>query len=308
LDRLDIKLLGELSRRTSGVTFQPLVKRGYKRIADNLGLDEDTIRKRVERLRACGLMRGWKILINPSLLGLTTYTIQLSVGPGSTPDEAIRKIKLVPGVFSIIREVGDVLRVSLLCEDEESFKNRLGLVSELVGARDVTTLSNGNPEADVELTKTDWQLIDRLKLRPSLNYRELAEDSGLSTKTVRRRLIRLTQGKALGFVPDIDLRLLEGAACVDLFVYYTNSGLKATIDGSIFTKFEEYVLRAGWGSRSHGHFMFIVPRVTIAQEILDWARAQQGVREARLSFIYEWILLHDQAWSELERARKLTTE
>src|SRR3989442_14862200 len=156
-------------------------------------------------------MRGWKILINPSLLGLTTYTIQLSVGPGSTPDEAIRKIKLVPGVFSIVREVGDVLRVSLLCEDEESFKNRLGLVSELVGARDVTTRSNENPEADVELTKTDWQLMDRLKLRHSLNYRELAEDTALQTNSVRRQLIRVTQRKSLGFLLDIDLCLLEGA-------------------------------------------------------------------------------------------------
>ncbi len=299
MDRLDIKLLGQLARGISSFDFQPEVKAAYRRIACNLEVDEDTVRKRVERLRARGLIRAWQLAVNPNILGMTIFAIWMSVGPQLTLEEAIRKIKLVHGVISITHEIGDVLGVGLFCENEEVFKKRLGLISELVDARNVMTNFVQYPSPGVEVTKTDWNLIKRLRLRPTLSHKELANDLGLSTRTVKRRLTRLAQGKVIFFLPDIDLKLLEGAACVDLFVFYSASGLKGDVDRSIFSKFEDFILRAGWGSRVHGHFTFIVPSVTVAQGIVDWVRDLPGVREVRLSFIYEWILLYDEAWAEL---------
>ncbi len=298
MDRIDIRLLGQLARGMSSQGFQPEVKGVYGRIAKKLGLDEDTVRKRVERLESTGVILGWQLVMNPNVLGLKMFAIWMTVSPQLRIEEAVRKIRLVHGVITILCEVGDAFGVGLICESEEVFRKKVELISELAGPKELTTYVVNYPGTEVELTVTDWQIIKAFRPDPLVRYSEVAEKLGLSSRTVQRRLTRLTEGNAIFFLPNIDFSLLEGASCVDLFVSYTASGFKGEVDRSIFTKFEDYLLRAGWGSANNGHFEFLIPNVRIAQEIVDWTRGLRGVRETKLNFVYDWLNFFDDALDE----------
>jgi DNA-binding Lrp family transcriptional regulator len=153
-------------------------------------------------------------------------------------------------------------------------------------------------------------MIKALRPNPLISYVELAKKLGLSSKTVRKRLSRLMQGNAVSFMPEIDLGRLEGASCVDLFVTYTASKFKGEVDGSIATKFQDYLLRAGWGSANQGHFQFLVPNNRVAQEILDWAGGLPGVRELDLYFLLELLTFGEDVFEEVfgERIRNARQE
>ncbi len=86
---------------------------------------------------------------------------------------------------------------------------------------------------------------------------------------------------------------------MDLFVLYTGSSFKEGVDKSIFARFEGYAMRAGWGSPNHGHFEFIVPNLAVVQEIVNWARGLNGVREVKLNFVYDWLNFYDEALDEI---------
>jgi DNA-binding Lrp family transcriptional regulator len=292
-------VLGQLSRGTSSLGREPEVKGVYARVAEKLELDEDTVRKRVDRLESAGIIRGWQLLVNPNVLGLKIYAVRMTVNPQLRMEEAVRKIKLVHGIISIVRDLVDVLTVGLFCESEEVFRSKVELISELTGTKELTTYVVSYPEAEVEPTYTDWRIIDAFRPDPLLRYTRAAEKLGLSSRTVHRRLRKLTRGNVIFFRPNIDFSLFEGSSCVDLFVSYTSSGFKHEVDRSIFAKYEDCILRAGWGSASHGYFEFVITNVHVAQEIVDWTRSLRGIREVKLNFKHDRLNFYEEALDEV---------
>jgi DNA-binding Lrp family transcriptional regulator len=303
LDTLDIKILGQLGRGFSSHGFEPEVKGAYGRIAKNLGLDEDTIRKRVDRLESAGVIKGWYLIPNPNALGVKTLFVDMILDPKLKIDEIVRKLKLVFGVIRIFRYVGDGLGVALLIESEEMSRKRAELIAELVGPKELKTYASEGPRVDVSLTSTDYEIIKALRPDPLVSHAELAQKLGLSSKTVSRRLSRLAQGNVLFFMPNIDYSRLEGVSCVDLFVNYTSTKFKGAVDTSVAKRFPDYLLRVGWGSANHGHFSFLVPSLAVAQQIMDWARGLQGVRDVDLRFLIDTVTFSDDAVEEVLRAK-----
>jgi DNA-binding Lrp family transcriptional regulator len=299
LDRIDIKILGQLFRGVSSIGREPEVKGVYGRVAKKLRLDEEAVRRRVVRMESAGLIRGWQLLINPNVLGLKQYGVLMTVNPQVRIEEAVRKIRLVQGITYICRPPGDMLRIGILCKNEGIFKKNVDLISELAGTKERMTYAVCYPAAEFEPTRADWQVINAFRPDPLVHYAEVAEKLGLSSRTVRRRLKRLAHGNVVFFRPNIDFSLLDGCSCASLFILYTASGFKGRVDIGIFTKFEDYVLRAGWGNPSHGYFEFVIPNIDIAQEIVDWTRAQQGVKEVRLNFRNHRLNFYDEALDEI---------
>ena len=299
MDRIDIKVLGGLSRGTSSVGGQPVLRGVFGRIAKTLALDEDTVRKRVNRLESAGIFRGWQLVVNPDILGLKVYVARVAASPELGIKEAVRKIMLVNGVISITREVVDTLGIAIICENERVFRKRVELISELAGTKVLTTFAVDYPKLGVRMSRTDWQIINAFRPNPSIRYSQVAEKLGISSRTVQRKLKKLAVGKAIFFRPIIDFSRFEGASWVSLFVYYASSGFKREIDRRIFGRFQDYILRAGWGSASHGYFEFISPNVNVLKDIVDWTRGVRGVKELRLDFNYDRLSLYDDALDEI---------
>jgi len=303
LDRLDIRILGQLYRGVSKIGFRPDVKGMYGSMAEKLEIDEDTVRKRVDRLHSMGVIRGWQLVVNPHVFGLDTYAVWMTVDSELKIEETMRKIRLVHGILTIAREMGNVVSMGMVCENESVFRKRVELISELTGGKQLASYAVAQPKSEVEPTSTDWQIINAITPDPLGSYTRVAEKLGLSSRTVQRRITRLINGKVIFFLPNVDFSHLEGASWVSLLVSYAESGFKDRIERSIFTKFEDYVLQVAWSDAGYGYFEFIIPNIHLVEEIADWTRTQRGIGDVRVNFNYERQNFYDDVLDEIKASR-----
>jgi DNA-binding Lrp family transcriptional regulator len=303
LDRIDIKVLGQLYRGVSKLDFRPEVKGLNGRIAKKLSLDEDTVRRRVDRLESIGVIQGWQLIVNPEVFGLITCVVWMRVDSQTRIEEAVRKTRLVPGIVTIAREMGNILSIGLVCENERVFSERVALISELTKGKELMTYVVAHPKTEIEPTSTDWQIINALRPDPLARYTRVAEKLDLSSRTIQKRITKLARGNAIFFLLNIDFSRLEGALCVSLVVYYADGGFKDQVERSIFTKFEDYVLQVAWGDVSHGYLQFVIPNVLVVQEIVHCTRALKGVKDVKVNLNYDRLFFYDAVQDDLIASR-----
>jgi DNA-binding Lrp family transcriptional regulator len=65
-DDLQVRILREL---TSPASFRWNVRESYASIGKKLGVDAETVRKRVKRARERGFLQSWRLIPNPDALG-----------------------------------------------------------------------------------------------------------------------------------------------------------------------------------------------------------------------------------------------
>lgn len=97
-DALDNQVLRELG---SGRFPQWDVRESYASIAKRVGVNEETVRKRVRRLERLGTVQGWRVVIHPKLVGCSEAMIDLEVGFGKSKEGVLAELKLVDGVIVI---------------------------------------------------------------------------------------------------------------------------------------------------------------------------------------------------------------
>ena len=303
MDRIDIRILGQLHRGVSKLGFEPDIKRLYGRMAKKLALDEDTVRKRVERLESTGVIRGWQLVVNPDALALRTYALRMVIDPQIRVDEAVRRIRLVNGTFSIGRDTDNAFSMSVVCENEQAFRKRVELICELTRGKELGAYLVPQRRTEVEPTPVDWQIIRMLRPDPLVPYSRVAGRLGLSSKTVQRRIARLVRANVISFVIDVDFSRMEGALSASLIAHYADGRFQDEVEKGIFTKFEDYLLRVGWTSPSQSFFEFVVPNVHVAQEIADWTRDQRGVSGVKVNLNYNRLRFHGEVLDEIMASR-----
>lgn len=70
MDLLDTGILRELITDVPNRCLQPDIKKSYVSIAKKLDTTEDTVRNGVRWLHDRGIVRGWRLGVNPTLYGL----------------------------------------------------------------------------------------------------------------------------------------------------------------------------------------------------------------------------------------------
>ena len=99
----------------------------YAQLAAKWGVTVATIRNRIKRLKAAGVMEIILVL-NPKMVGFETFVvIGVRLAPGTDMDGAIKRIMAVPGVTNVIMVAGRYdLFVHCFCQDIEAYKQLIG--------------------------------------------------------------------------------------------------------------------------------------------------------------------------------------
>ena len=297
MDTLDIRLLREYLQGSPGFRFQTDVRRSLREIATQFDLDADTVRKRLDRLEESGVIRSWQVGVNPDILGCTTSGVVFDIDPTLSKEDVIAKIKLVEGVFYILNFVGSTVTVALLHEGERIRTREIELIARIAGAKNLRRLGPVSSPPSPRITKTDLRIIGALRREPKKPYRAVASMLGISSRTVRRRINRLVEGKALFVTAEIDVKAMTGGVCANLVVSYHNPSAKKRLDTRIPARFEPYVIRAGSGWAQYGHFMFMFPNIPIALDVQRSIEGMKGVKDATLHFVKE-IIVSDEPFHE----------
>jgi DNA-binding Lrp family transcriptional regulator len=230
-DLLDIKLVYalQLDGRAS-----------FSVIGEVLGVSDQTIARRYNRLRSSGLLRV-RGLVEPDLLGLRSWLVRVQCTPSAAaavaealarrPDTAW--ISLTSGgteVACVVRtRSGDedshllldtlprsrgVTGITAQCVLHTYFGGVLSLVNKsgTLTPEQVAVLqpqAGPRPAAPARVTDADEPLLNALELDGRTTFSDLATETGWSQSTVRRRLADLRASGLLYFDVDFHHSLLD---------------------------------------------------------------------------------------------------
>jgi DNA-binding Lrp family transcriptional regulator len=298
LDKLDIKILRELIQDQSHL-FVSDFRRSLRIIGKKFKVDEHTVKNRMVRLRQLGVWEGWWLFLNPRLFGMKLYIFWLDI-PADSKDDSIRKLKLIDGVININHYYNNVIHAFMFCQDEQNLRKKIELVSAMSNTENAIVGEAHYPACEVSLTKTDWQIARSMLTDPKKSYNVVAKELGLSTKTVKRRLRRMIEGKALFAIISTNLSLFTGGVVADLVVLYVKSESRIDVDKEIMSHLDDYLCFFAQ-LIGVGFFRVIIPNLLKADEISSWVKQQSGVRSARMYLLKDRIQLYGVLDEQLKR-------
>ena len=188
---------------------------------------------------------------------------------------------------------GSLIAVTLNCENEQSIKNQIELISRISAAENMVVARGRFPKCDISLSKTDWEIIRSVHRNPRKSYTTVSKELRLSTKTVKRRLARMIEGKAVVVLWASNPKMLEGAILADVRVIHDSPESRREVDQKIISHLDDYLYFAGLVYDGLSFFLLIVPSVSKIQEIVNWVKQQQGVRNARIDILQERLVLSE---------------
>src|SRR5712692_6581095 len=201
VDSLDIRVCRELFRDRTGPLLQSDFRRSYRSMARKLRVDEVTVRNRIKRFQQSGFLKGWRLIVNPGLLGARFAQLWFDVRPPSAKDELVRKLSLMAGVLAISDSYGSSLALVIMYESEISAKKEFELIARMSNAQSLVRANIPFPVCTIELVHTDWKIIRAIQTDPRRSYSVISREVGRSQKTVKRRLQRMIERMALFVIP-----------------------------------------------------------------------------------------------------------
>lgn len=300
LDRLDIAILRSLFLDVNNCPARSEIHESLSSIARKLDLSEVALRCRVNGLTRSGFLKGWSVFLNPNAIGQRVAQVHLDVLPPSSKQNVIRKIRLVDGVWMVIDYLENTLAVGIYYEDESSFRNRVELMSRIANAEHVLYGETPFPSCNHKFTQADLAIIRGVQGEPWQTYASIACQAGLSARTVRRRLNRMIDERALFITPKLDFRRLKGIA-VDLFVFCDDKELARNAEKKILSLYGDRIVAAMLGGPKHLCISLVFDNVSERNEILSRVRQLQGVRKTYAELIEERLEQYQTFKNQIER-------
>ncbi len=146
LDELDLRIL-KILQLNSRIPFSDLARK--------LGVPEATVRYRIKRLIAKGIIRGFYTLLNPRKVGFPFSLIILADVDPDELDHAFSELKKMPEATHVFKLTGKYNIVAIFHAKDMGHVNRIdGAVRSLKGVKTaetllVTGLIHINPELPI---------------------------------------------------------------------------------------------------------------------------------------------------------------
>lgn len=304
MDAIDAGIIREFSGPDGA--YQWNVRHPYSAIARKIGVDEETIRRRVHGMWQSGLIWGSELIVNPYLLGREPVRMLLdaSSGESSSKKEIISQLKLVDGVLLIINTLGEGLQIFLFCENEDAISRRTQLIASICKSKEEPWILRnldalGLPPCRLKLSKTDLLILKSLRTDPRKSTRRVGTETGVSTRTVERRIRTLTDAGAFYHMFQLDFQKLDGVAA-SITVSFHSEKTKRKLDSMIVSRLER-LFYSKTNAKSTSQFNFACANVGEAEQIFEWIQELDGVLEARMGIIKEYILNSEWIDGEIDR-------
>jgi DNA-binding Lrp family transcriptional regulator len=214
MDETDLRLIGLLNTNS---------RTPFRDLAEKLGVSVQAVHKRVKALEEAGVILRYTA--NLSLKHLKAVPVGISGHTTAVPasdaakalgkDDSTYLVHVSDDFFSImvmLRSIGDLERyVEFLKKDTLMADISISLPS----AMGFTSLERQNvaPEP-LELTPVDFRIIRSLQGGARKEVVDIAGDVGISAKTVKRRLARMTEAGAIDFSTQFDLGAQNGISSI----------------------------------------------------------------------------------------------
>jgi DNA-binding Lrp family transcriptional regulator len=299
-DELDRSIVKEIISPSS---LRWDVREPYSRIAKRLAVDEETVRRRVARLRETGTIGNFVLFLNPHVLYRNNAILYLESKDYASIEQAISKLKLMDGIISLtsVHEAG--LLVSIYYQSESALAMQVALIESICEKKTAMLWRVPYPQFEGDLTKMDWIILRALRKDPRRKLSDLASDLGISSRTINRRTKRLNDGNTMFLFLEFDLTKVEGLRYL-LLVYCEDKERKREADKIILSRLQNLIYSETWAP-NHSLFAFACENILKADSISSWVRKINGVNDMKLGVIRSRI--HNMDWVDEEIQRRIAS-
>jgi len=176
-----------------------------RQIGKKVGLSGVAVKSRITKMIKSGIIQNFTVKMEPPSLG---YGVIYLVIPSDDEVSIVKKLKLIGEPFFIVPCLGDITACGIVVEKD--LEQKTELVKNLISnARIILTLNAQDSEFRLDLTKTDFKILEQLLKNPREKIDNLAESTSLSTKTVTRAIEKFETNPAVQFTIIYDPRKLE---------------------------------------------------------------------------------------------------
>jgi DNA-binding Lrp family transcriptional regulator len=299
-DDLDLRIVRALA---SPHSFQWDVRISHARVAERVGVDEETVRSRLRRMNDVGFLERWQLIVNPGLLDREAAIVELRVGDQESKQESIARLMLLDGVILIDDLYGTELAVLTLYRGRAALERQVRLFGSLCGCRSPISWKLGFPPCELTLTRTDWRIIQALRREGRGRLADVARTLQLSTRTVKRRMLRMVEGNAFYLDPILNLGKVGGVRCRLLVTSQPNR--KQAVDEAILSGLER-IVSTNTAPKEFSLFVAHLSNVGEIQPLTGWVKALKGVTAVRATIEVEHI--HVEPWLEGEIQSRVAPE
>jgi DNA-binding Lrp family transcriptional regulator len=284
LDRLDIRIVRELSQSHTVWPARPGLIATYRHISRTLGVSPGTVRNRVGQMIRSGFLHGITVYANPNLLGLLggSYAVEVSSSLGKAA--VIDHLAEVEGVVFFENFRGNLLGIGLVYENDNALEQKLAHIDRIARSNRGMFTRVSHPPCTATLTGPEWKLVSRLMAGSFQTYEHLARELEISVRTLKRRLARLDRSQAVLTFPKMDFRAIAGGVAADLLVSFGDPASKAEAHTRVAGLVDDWVIFAGVWEQFETYRM-ILPNVSKATELADEVGHLPGVGNVRMEFV-----------------------
>jgi DNA-binding Lrp family transcriptional regulator len=290
-------VLREIFSEESTLSLQTDIRRPYKTIAAKLRVSEDTVRNRVQNLEVSGLIRGWKLGLNPNLLGYRICAVFLDFNPSSLRNDVINEVGRIPHVFSIQSYLNDVVGFNVGFKDGPDLGLKLDLLKQEAGSTFLQKAEVPFKKCNLSLSRTDVSIVRSYLRNPRKPYGEVARELRISRRTVKRRTEKMIKEGGMFLLPEIDLKALGGGMLVSLSIFHSPE-FKERVDSQVIARFRDMLLIAIATNPQRSWFGFVVPNPSVAKDMELWVRSLEGVGDVLLLLVSEFFNMLDETLIE----------
>jgi DNA-binding Lrp family transcriptional regulator len=294
-DELDVRILKEFGSPSSP---QWNVRESYAKVADRIGIDEETVRKRMIRMKETGSLPRWLMKPNPYLLGRQGAAIDLEVEPEDKKSEAISKLQRLEGVVTMIDFMGKGLTVVLYYEDDAALDAMAEKMGSICNSKPIV-VKEGFPRPSVVMKKVDWQIINVMADDSRMDLQEVVNQTGATLRTIQRRLVKMIDGKAIYLSGRPVYGNMTGLSC-NFLVFCPETKKKQAMDSKVLSEGRR-IERSDTASKEYSVFVVNCENPKEAEETLASLKSFDGVEWVRIGITKEAIHVQDWLKAEVEK-------
>lgn len=303
LSDLHIRIIKEMT--STDTSFRWNIRESYSSIAQRIGVDKEIVRRGIKQVEGPRFIKGWNLILNPTLLGRRASGVIIDVLEESKKSEIISQVELIDGIIMIMDFEGKQLQMRVFHEDEQDLSRKTQLLKSLCGAQEAIIVGTLSPSVRLKPKQTDWKIVKALSNNARQRLSDIAQSIKVSSRTVKRRLTAMTDAKTFYIIPRLNFKEIPGLSCRFL-VFYSNSISKMENDGLILEKLRERLIFSFTGGNNVSAYNVLCPNMSAMDEIQRWLKSLQGIGYVKSGIFREMILPTEWLGKEIDRQISLS--
>lgn len=252
-------------------------------IAKELRVDGKTVKLRIRRMEKIGFIKYYQIYPNYRLLGLEGEAAYIfEVRDMEAKYKAMEKVSLLDRVDYVFNFLGNALCVGFAYHDSKDHDKNLQLLEELTGCSSSLKFSEVKmPPIDITLNNIDWTIIRNLRHNAFKRLSQVADEIGVTTKTVTKRFEIMVSKNAFEISPVINPGRASDTITYAIIFFLEEDGRKDTVR-RILDKFQSTCFLNYTPPTGHIMLCNFCRTLGEIEDALLLAKSIEGVSDARL--------------------------